>query len=118
MDRIIIKGAGFNCHIGVSEKERAKKQEIIIDAELFFDIPKNLNDDVQNTVNYSDVHELIKNIAEKSQFKLIEALAEKIAKEILSSCKIKKITVKIIKPAAFKSKNAEYAAVEITRKNG
>lgn len=117
MDKIIIKNAKFRCNIGVSAKERSKKQEIIIDTELFFNF-KNMNDDIKNTINYSEVHSSIKKIVEKKEYKLIETLAEEIAKEILSNFKINKIVVKIKKPEALRKKNAGYAAVEITRKNG
>ena len=116
MDKIIIKNAKFKCNIGVTEKERGKKQEILIDAELFFNIKKNLKDDIKNTVNYSEVHKTIKNIAEKKECKLIETLAGNIAKKILSDYQIKKIIVKAKKPKALHKKNVGYAAVELTRK--
>lgn len=116
MDKIIIKNAKFKCNIGVTEKEREKKQEIIIDAELFFNLKKDLGDDIKNTIDYSEVHKSIKNIAEKKEYNLIETLADNIAKEILSNYQIKKIILRAKKPEALSKKNAEYAAVEIIRK--
>jgi len=111
MDKIIIKDAIFFCNIGVSFKERGKKQKIFVDVELFLDTRKAAKtDDLKYTVNYSDVFSLVKNIAEKKEYKLIETLANKIAEIILDKFTAKKIIVKVKK----RLPNMD-AAVEITR---
>ena len=116
MDKIIIKEAQFRCNIGVSKEERAKKQNIVVDAELFFGIKKSSStDDIKHTINYSQIHSLIKNIAEKKEYKLIETLAENIAKGILNNYTIKKVIIRVKKSKALAKKNVRYAAVEITR---
>lgn len=113
MDKIIIKEAKFMCNIGVSKEERAKKQSIFVDAELFFNLKKaSYTDDIKNTIDYSEIYESIRNISEKREYRLIEALSEDIAKEILSNYPTKKIIIRVKKPL----RNFEYAAVEITRK--
>jgi len=115
MDRIIIKNAELFCKIGVSAKERSKKQKIFADAELFFDLKKAASaDDIKKTISYSEVCASMKKISGKKEYNLIETLAEKIAEEILLSYPAKKIILKVKKPLGY----AEYAAVEITRKNG
>lgn len=117
MDKIIIRGAQFMCNIGVSKEEMAKKQNIFVDVELFVNLKKaSLTDNIKNTINYSELHELIKNIAEKKEHKLIEALAEDIANVILKNSSAKKVLVSIKKPMALAKKNVKYASVEITRK--
>ena len=116
MDKIIIKEARFPCNIGVSRKERKEKQEIIIDAELFLNIKKaSKTDKIIYAVNYSEVHDLIKNIVESKKYKLIEAMAENVAEEILNKFSVNKVLVRVKKPEAFANRNAKYAAVEITR---
>ena len=117
MDRIIIKDAGFSCSIGVSEKERSRKQEIIIDVELYLSTKKAaMADSVKETVNYSEVYDLLKDIVEKNNCRLIEALAENIAKGILDRFHIKKVIVRVRKPEALADRNVKYTAVEIERK--
>lgn len=112
MDKIIIKDAALFCNIGVSSKERSKKQKIFVDAELFLDTKKAANsDDIRYTINYSDVFSLMKSIAEKKEYNLVEALANKIAESILDKFNAKKIIVKVKK----KIPNMRYAAVEMTR---
>lgn len=116
MDKIIIKEAKFRCNIGVSKEEMAKKQNIFVDAELFFNLKKaSLTDNIKNTINYSDVYKLIKNIAKKKEYKLVETLAENIASGVLKNLPAKKVIIRIKKPMALAKKNVKYAAVEITR---
>lgn len=116
MDKIIIKGAQFRCNIGVSKEERAKKQNIVVDAELLLGIKKAAStDDIKHTINYSEIHSLIKDIAEKKEYRLIETLAENIAKGILKNSPAKKVFIRVKKPMALAKKNVRYAAVEITR---
>ena len=106
------------CNIGVSQEERAKKQNIVVDAELFLNIRNaSATDDIKQAVNYSEIHSLIKKIAEKKEYKLIEALAENIAEEILKNYQVKKVIIHVKKPMALAKKNVKYAAVEITRTN-
>ena len=111
MDRIIIKDAEFFCNIGVSAKERSRKQKIFADAEMFFDTRKAAKtDDIKNTINYSSAYDLMKSIAEKKEYGLIETLANDIAKGIFDKFGVKKVNVKVRKALPdFK------AAVEIAR---
>ena len=116
MDKIIIKEAHFLCNIGVTKKERKVKQEIIIDVELFLDVRKaSQTDNIKYAVNYSNVYDLLKNIAEKNDYKLIETMAENIAKEILKNSPAKKVLIRVKKPMALAKKNVKYTAVEIAR---
>lgn len=116
MDKIILKNAKLNCSIGVTKKERRKKQLILVDAELFLDLNKaSRTDNIKYTINYSHIYKSIKNAAEKKEYNLIEALVGSIAKEILSNYPIKKIIVGAKKNISY----AEYAFVEImVKKNG
>ena len=117
MDKIIIKEARFSCNIGVSQKERRKKQEIVVDAELFLDAKKAAQtDDIKYAVNYSEVYDLIKNIIGMKKYKLVESIAENIARGILNEFSVQKVIVKVKKPKALADRNVKYAAVEIIRK--
>ena len=117
MDKIIIKEARFPCNIGVSQKERKKKQEVIIDVEMFSNIKKaSKTDNIRYAVNYSEVYDLIKNIVGREKYKLVEAMAENVAKEILNKFSVEKVLVRVKKPEALANRNVKYAAVEIIRK--
>jgi dihydroneopterin aldolase len=98
MDRITIKDAGFFCNIGVSSKERARKQKIFVDVGMFLDTRKAAQkDDLKFTINYSDVYHLMKSIAEKKEYRLIETLADGIAEGILGKFNVKKVDVEVRK---------------------
>ena len=119
MDKIIIKSANFLCNIGITPEERGKKQEIIVDVELFLSINKVADrDNIKNAINYSEVYGLLKRVIEEKEYNLIEALAESIAKEILAEFPIDKILVRVKKPKALAERNVEYVAVEIIREAG
>lgn len=117
MDRIIIKNAPFLCSIGIKEEEREKKQEILVDIELFTDIRRGAGtDSIEDTIDYSAVHELISKEVGKNHYNLIETLAEKIAQRVLEHFHIEKVSIKIKKPSALAHRGVRYAGVAITRK--
>ena len=117
MDKIIIKEAAYRCNVGLSKEERNKKQEVVIDAVLFLDTKKaGQKDDIKHSVNYSEVHSVIKDAAENNEYRLIEAMAEKVSAAILSRFGMPKVAIKIEKPKALANRNVASVSVEITRK--
>lgn len=116
MDKIIIKGLKLDCIIGVNDWERNKKQPVIIDISAYTNIAKaTKSDNLDNTVNYKEMYDLIVNLVKKSDFYLVEKLAEEIAKICLKNFKIKKIKVRVLKPNALVL--AKSAGIEIEREN-
>ncbi|EUJ28795.1 dihydroneopterin aldolase [Listeria floridensis FSL S10-1187] len=78
-----------------------------------------LSDNVEDTVSYADVYETVKEITEQRKYKLIEALAETIATEVLENYPLlESITVKVVKPNPPISGHYRFVAVEIERKRG
>ncbi|MBC2205113.1 dihydroneopterin aldolase, partial [Listeria seeligeri] len=72
---------------------------------------------VDDTVSYAEVYETVKEIVEGTLFKLIEALAEKIATEVLTGYPLlEEVTVKLIKPNPPIPGHYDSVAVEIERK--
>ncbi len=63
-DRILISGCRIPVHVGITEAERSKEQEIVVDAELSYDVRKAAaTDDLNATVDYAAVCERIWSIA-------------------------------------------------------
>jgi|SRR3989344_1013699 len=115
MDKIIISGAKFLIHLGVSDDERRRKQEILIDCELFCDTRKaGLSDALADTVNYSDVHRLLQLTLESTEWHLIEAVAEQSAAAILKNFDVLGVRI-IVKKSQRPLKHIDYCAVDITR---
>jgi dihydroneopterin aldolase len=116
-DRIFIKGARFECCLGVTEEERAFPQQVVVDVDLATDVSRAAStDDIGDTVNYSEVWHTVRAEVEGRTYHLIEALAERVATALLGRFdRAEQVTVAIAKPAAAKARNADAAGVEVTR---
>jgi len=113
MDKIIIKGAKFEVNIGVTTEERQTKQPLLVDIILLQDISTAaVTDAIEKTVNYSQVCKCVAAILTK-EYRLIETVAEIVAREILDTFPVNKVKVCIKKPQALRI--ADYTAVEIVR---
>jgi dihydroneopterin aldolase len=100
MDKMTLHRMEYYGYHGVFEEERKLGQRYYIDLELELDLQgAGLNDDLEQTVNYAEVHVLVKKIVETKSFKLIEALGEHIASALLDTYTvINAVTVKVTKP--------------------
>ena len=117
MDKIQLQGMVFYGFHGVGEPERVLGQRFIVDLEMERDL--NLagrTDDPEDTVNYSRVYTVVKDILEGPSRKLLENLAETIAQKVLSDFDINSIKVIVKKPEVpIKGSILAYASVQIER---
>lgn len=114
MDKIYIEGLEVFSLIGVYDWERVATQRLLVDVAIYTDLSRAAaTDNVENTFNYADVAACVTNVAEKSQFKLIEALASEMINMIFSQFKVERISLKLSKPDILP--NAKNVAVEFTR---
>ena len=92
-----IKGFGFH---GVLDFEKKDGQDFLVDLVINLDL-KNLNDALENTVDYGEVATLVKSEIENNPVYLIETLAERIAEKILNTYrKVNSVEVTVHKPRA------------------
>ena len=117
MDRIIMKNLAFYAYHGAMEEEKVLGQKFFIDAEIYVDLSKaGKSDEVEDTVHYGEVYDIIKNIVENYRFKLIETLAETIASSVLDGfIKVQEVNVTIRKLEAPVPGIFDYVGVEIRR---
>lgn len=116
MDKIIIKGMQFYGYHGALPQEQQLGQKFVVDAILSLDLkPAGQTDQLERTVNYAEVYNLIKKIVEGQPFKLIESLAENIASDILDNFNVREVNVQVRKPNAPVPGVFDYVAVDITR---
>lgn len=120
MDKIIMKNMAFFSNHGVFEEEKILGQKFFVDAELRLSLRgAGENDDLEKSVNYGEVFGLIKEIVEKERFKLLEALADRLAQEIFREFGlIDGLLLRIKKPEAPVPGIFDYFAVEIERERG
>ncbi|SHK01913.1 dihydroneopterin aldolase [Caminicella sporogenes DSM 14501] len=113
-----MRNLAFYGYHGVLKEENILGQKFFIDIEIFCDLKRaGKTDDVADTVNYAEIYDKVKNIVTNKKFKLIEALAENIAQNILLEYKkVREVSVTIKKPEAPVNGIYDYFGVEIRRK--
>jgi FolB domain-containing protein len=117
LDRIRIEGIRVNCVIGLNEWERLVQQEVVIDLTVHADTRKaGASDNVVDTVNYRTVSKKVIEHATNSKYRLVEALAESVARICLGEPHVRRVDVRVRKPGAVR--NADSVGVEITRSAG
>lgn len=86
MDRMTLRRMVYYGYHGVFPEENKLGQKFYVDLDLRLDLSRAAkSDDVADTVNYAEIHELVKEIVEGAPVKLIEALADKIATAVLGT---------------------------------
>jgi D-erythro-7,8-dihydroneopterin triphosphate epimerase len=114
MDRVIIRDLLVRCVIGVTPEERREKQDVLITVGLSADLaPAGKSDRVEDAINYRPLKKRILALAERSEFHLMEALAERVAAECLEDPRIREVQVNVEKPSALRF--ARTVGVEIIR---
>src|SRR5579859_3910251 len=114
LDKIFIKDFVLHLIIGINETERTHKIDVLINVEMWADTHKSLTTlNLNNTVDYSILYGQLLELAETSEFVLIETLAEEIAKLALQYPLVQKVRVTAEKPGIYKS--IKSAGIEIVR---
>ena len=113
-DHVEISGLRANCIIGVDESERLTPQMVEIGIVLDVDLAAaGESDDIADSVDYRSLAEAVVDAAESSSYRLIEALATRVADICLAVSKVEAVEVSIRKPGALRI--ADSAAVTIRR---
>lgn len=102
MDQIQLTGMDFfGCH-GCLPEERKNGQHFFVDLTMDVDLhTAGETDNLDTTVNYAHVYELVQEIVEGEPKNLLEAVAEKIAQVVLKDfALVQNVRVTIHKPAA------------------
>ena len=96
---IRIKGATFYGYHGVRSEEQSVGGKFEADIDIFTDFSEATGkDDLHKTVDYFEVYSFMNNLAISQKYYLIEALAMKIADELLKKFqRINKIAIRVRK---------------------
>ena len=98
-DKIVLTGLEFHGFHGVFEEEARFGARFIVDLELGLNLPS--EDDLMQTVDYSEVYDLVKVEVTERRYHLIEALANRIAARVLGEhAAVQTVTVRVHKPHA------------------
>ena len=103
MDKVFIKDLEVEAVIGVYDWEREVRQLISINLEMNFNTKKaGRSDRIDDALDYKKISKRIIELTESSKCKLIESLAQKIAKTVLSEFPVSSVIVTVEKPGALR----------------
>jgi len=118
-DRILLEGMVFHGRHGTLPAERELGQPFVVDLELRLNLrPAGLSDDLEQTVDYGEVHRRAKEIVEGPPVNLTETVAERIAAAVLEEHPpVEAVRVKVAKPhVGLGDTVLASSAVEISRR--
>jgi len=114
MDKVFINNLEVEAIIGIFDWEREVRQLISIDLEMDFDNKKSAkSDDIKDALDYKKVGKRVTTFVERSKYKLVERLAEQIAKLVLKEFPVSSLIVTVTKPGAMRG--SELVGIRITR---
>lgn len=116
MDQVIIKDLLARGVIGISEQERARAQDILINAVVFTDIHRAAQSDaIEDCVDYSLLAKKLLAHAESAARHTVEALVSDLARLCLEQPGVAGVRIRVEKPGAVRF--AHSVGVEIERFN-
>jgi len=103
-DRLTLRGMRFVARHGVHPEEKVEPQRFEVDVVLHADLTGPAETDaLDDTIDYSSLHELVAAIVNGPSFDLIEALAGAIARAVLAATDptlVDAVEVRVRKPDA------------------
>ncbi|MBT2759339.1 dihydroneopterin aldolase [Mesobacillus foraminis] len=117
MDKIHLNEMKFYGYHGVFSEETRLGQRFAVDLTVEVDLSEaGKSDHLDDSINYAELYQVCKDVVEGPPFKLVEAVAEKIAQELLAKFEqIAVCHVTVIKPDPPIPGHYKSVAVEITR---
>ncbi len=103
MDRIFLTALAAETIIGIHEWERAVRQRVEIDLEMWVDLVAAAKSDaIEDTLNYKSVAKRVLAFVQESRFRLVEALAAEVAQVVLEDPRVLRVRVTVHKPGAVR----------------
>jgi len=113
VDRVFVEDLKVQTVIGIFDWEREIKQTVSIDLEMEFDIRDAAESDaIEDTLDYKAVSKRLIQFVEKSEFQLVEALAERCAAIVLDEFPVNWLRLKLGKPGAVRGSTAVGVIIE------
>ncbi len=113
---IAIEGIELRGHCGVSAEERAVGQVLIVDVRLEpVCCPGMESDDIDETIDYAHLVDVVRAIVSGNEFRLIERLASVISDTLWGELDLAFLEVAVTKPAPPVAIPVRAARVEVVR---
>lgn len=115
-DIIRLSELSFYGYHGVSAAEKETGRAFQVDCELEVDLAEpGHTDKLKDTIDYTEVHKIIKETVEGTAFSLLEAVAGTLADKLLDSFLAYRVTLRVRKMNPPIAGHVKYIEVEITR---
>jgi dihydroneopterin aldolase len=107
----------FYAYHGVYPEENRLGQTYVVDVEASLDLrPAGQSDRLEETIDYSGLYQLVERVVTGHVYRLVEAVAEAIAGQILSTYpQVREVKVRVTKPHPPIRGHYDGVAVEIKR---
>jgi FolB domain-containing protein len=113
MDQIIIKDLLTRGIIGITERERERPQDILINAVLYTDISRAAeSDNIDDCVDYARMSRKLMAHAETAGRHTVEALVNDLAKLCLEDPRVLGVKLRVEKPGAVRFARSVGAEIE------
>ncbi|KAL0426626.1 UNVERIFIED_CONTAM: Dihydroneopterin aldolase 1 [Sesamum latifolium] len=99
-DKLVLRGLKFHGYHGVKPEERKLGQKFVIDVDAWMDLqPAGNSDRLSDTISYTAIYSIVRDIVEGAPHNLLESVAELIASTVLSKfSQISAVRVQVGKP--------------------
>jgi dihydroneopterin aldolase len=100
-DRIELRGLRVRGHHGVYAQERREGQDFVVDVTVWLDLaPAAASDDLADTVDYGELAKRTASIVGGEPCDLIEAVAGRVADDVMADPRVQAVEVVVHKPQA------------------
>ncbi len=112
--RISLENIRLYGYHGASENERELGQRFEIDVEIIADLSEAVvTDDMKKTVNYEKVYRLVESEVVNQKYHLLEAMADKIARDVLTEFGALEVVVRVRKPSVPIAGSIDHVEIEV-----
>ncbi|KAK9289577.1 hypothetical protein L1049_007733 [Liquidambar formosana] len=116
-DKLILRGLKFHGFHGVKPEERKLGQKFLVDVDAWLDLRvAGKSDNLADTVSYTDIYRIVREVVEGPPQNLLESVAQLIASTTLTKhSQISAVRVMVGKPHVAVHGPVDYLGVEIFR---
>lgn len=116
-DKLVLRGLQFHGFHGVKQEEKTLGQKFAVDVDAWMDLSiAGETDSIYDTISYTDIYRIVKDVVEGPSQNLLESVAHRIASAtLLKFSQISAVRVEVKKPHVAVQGIIDYLGVEIVR---
>ena len=115
MDKIILEDLRIEAIIGIWEWERRVRQVVSLDLEMAADVKAAAKTDaIEDALDYKQIAKRLIGCVEASEFKLVETLAETLARIVVTEFGVGWVKLSVSKPGAIEGSRNVGVRIERT----